>query len=381
MGHDISINEVIKDKKSWFNIKRFKIGNTDFKKPEKSLDSKSLTQVVYESLPRTDDLKFAEYTKVIKNYSDMHSVYDETDDYKIGNYFGKRAWLRNIPTIVNLTLEFNPLKAVRKLDQMSGFFDLYYQYSNQMLTVPNVRTMKGAAKNKTRIIDLKGYAEFVDGVYQILNTKNNKPIFVPISLRMSAAEIVELIEHYLRKQYYYYWIDFEGKPVNEEKLGRLRHLFRRLEDKQYLDRALCYFTNVRREITSNVKLERSPASDVLCALAGANIVGVDREPPRYNPDGPPVPPPPPEHKARLLDADSYYYKKSRNQSMHPKEKYATHNALVISKELKRQSDEFLRNHSLNSFLEKKDMLTQYRDGTILKDLLSRDSQGSLTDFL
>lgn len=381
MGHDISINEVIKDKKSWFNIKRFKIGNTDFKKPEKSLDSKSLTQVVYESLPRTDDLKFAEYTKVIKNYSDMHSVYDETDDYKIGNYFGKRAWLRNIPTIVNLTLEFNPLKAVRKLDQMSGFFDLYYQYSNQMLTVPNVRTMKGAAKNKTRIIDLKGYAEFVDAVYQILNTKNNKPIFVPISLRMSAAEIVELIEHYLMKQYYYYWIDFEGKPVNEEKLGRLRHLFRRLEDKQYLDRALCYFTNVRREITSNVKLERSPASDVLCALAGANIVGVDREPPRYNPDGPPVPPPPPEHKARLLDADSYYYKKSRNQSMHPKEKYATHNALVISKELKRQSDEFLRNHSLNSFLEKKDMLTQYRDGTILKDLLSRDSQGSLTDFL
>ena len=169
--------------------------------------------------------------------------------------------------------------------------------------------------------------------------------------------------------------------MNEEKLGRLRHLFRRLEERQYLDKSICYFTNVRREITSNVKLEKSPASDVLCAIAGANIVGVDREPPRYNPDGPPVPPPPPEHKARLLEADSYYYKKSRNQSMQPKEKYVTHNALVISKELKKQSDEFLKNHALNAFLERKEMLTQYRDGTILKDLLSRTSQGSLADFL
>jgi hypothetical protein len=381
LGHDISINEVIKDKKSWFNIKRFKIGNTDFQKPEKSLDSKAISQSVYEALPRTDDLKFSEFTKVIKNYSDMQGVYNQTDDYKIASYFGKKTWLGNVPNVVSLTLEFNPLKEVRKISHLSGFFDLYYQYSNLMLTVPNVRTIKGLGKKKTNIIDLKGYTEFVDGVYQILNTKNNKPIFVPISLRMSAAELVNLMEHYLKKQYHYYWIDFEGKPVNEEKLGRLRHLFRRLEEREYLDRSICYFTNVRREITSNAKLERSPASDVLCALAGANIVGVDREPPRYNPDGPSVPPPPPEHKARLLDVESYYYKKSRNQNMHPKERYVTHNALEISKELKRQSDEFMKHHALNTFLGKKDMLTQYRDGTILKDLLSRESHGSLADFL
>lgn len=380
MGHDISINEVIKDTKSWFNIKRFKVGNIDFQKPEKSLDSKTLTQSVYESLSQNDDLKFAEYTKIVSKYSDMNDVYTESDDYKIGKFFGKKTWLGDIPTVVSLTLEFNPLKAVRKLDNMTGFFDLYYQYSKLFLTVPNIRTIKGYAKNKKQIIDLKGYSEFVDGVYQILNTKNNKPIFVPISLRMSAAEIVELVEHYLKKQYYYYWVDFEGKPVNEEKLGRLRHLFRRLEEKKNLDRSICYFTNVRREITSNVKLEKSPASDVLCALAGANIVGVDREPPRYNPDGPPSPPPPPEHKARLLDADTYYYKKSRNPSMHPKEKYVAHNALVISKELNRQSDEFMKHHALNKFLEKKEMLTDYRSGTILKDLLSRESQGSLADY-
>jgi len=42
MVPDINISETIEDKKSWFNIKRFKIGNNHFEKPEKCLDIKTL---------------------------------------------------------------------------------------------------------------------------------------------------------------------------------------------------------------------------------------------------------------------------------------------------------------------------------------------------
>ena len=50
MVSNINISETIEDKKSWFNIKRFKIGGTDFQKPEKCLDIKSLDMATYLTL-------------------------------------------------------------------------------------------------------------------------------------------------------------------------------------------------------------------------------------------------------------------------------------------------------------------------------------------
>lgn len=376
---DISIDETIRDKKSWFNIKRFKIGNASFQQPEKSLDSKSLTQEAY-TLAKPAHFKFAEMTKIVSKYSDIRDIYNESDDTKINLYFGKKNWLADLPNVVNLTFEFNPFKSVDKIEKMSGFFDLYYQYSKLFLSVPNIRTVKGYSKNKVQVIDLKGYTKFVDSVFQILNTKNNKPIFVPVSLRLSAPEIVELVDHYLKNEYYYYWFDFEGKPINEAYLGRLRVLFRHLEqDKKSFNKTLFYFTNVRREVLSNIKSNKSPASDILCSLAGANIVGVNREPKRFNPEGPPAPPPPPDHKARLLDTDTYYYYKTRDRNMFRKDRYDTHNAVSISKELGRQSTVFLKNFDLEQFLQKKNMLSEYKDGSILRELLSKkDSSEDLS---
>jgi Fe-S-cluster formation regulator IscX/YfhJ len=100
---DISIRETIPDKKSWFNIKRFKIGSTDFEKPEKSLDSKSLTQESYGSLVDPKSFRFAEMTKIVSKYSDLTDVYNESDDTKINQYFGKKSWLNDLPNVVNLT--------------------------------------------------------------------------------------------------------------------------------------------------------------------------------------------------------------------------------------------------------------------------------------
>jgi len=50
---------------------------------------------------------------------------------------------------------------------------------------PNIRLKRGA----TEIIDLKNYMKFVDSSFDILNTKNNKPIFVPVSMRMGKENL------------------------------------------------------------------------------------------------------------------------------------------------------------------------------------------------
>jgi len=43
---------------------------------------------------------------------------------------------------------------------------------------------------------------------------------------------------------------------------------------------LVFATNIKREIISNQKGDKSPASDVLGMICGANFVGVDRDPMR-----------------------------------------------------------------------------------------------------
>ena len=48
MSKDIDIKEVIEDKNSWFNIKRFNIASIPIEKPEKTLDIKNVTKNTFE---------------------------------------------------------------------------------------------------------------------------------------------------------------------------------------------------------------------------------------------------------------------------------------------------------------------------------------------
>jgi hypothetical protein len=184
---------------------------------------------------------------------------------------------------------------------------------------------------------------------------------------MSLQDIAKLAHHYLKNEYYYYWFDFEGKSVNETSLARIHHFLRLIRDSGNYGRVLCYFTNIKREIISNPKDRESPASDILASVAGANIIGVNREPRRMI-EGPL---PPPEHKARLFDADSYYYVKTNDSRWFNKERNVSHNSMLLDREFVNQSRSFLHNHNLESFLQKKEMLVNYRQGSILKHLVSK----------
>lgn len=374
MARDISIGETIEDKNSWYNIKKFKIGDTDFWKPEKSLDSRAITKETFDEMELKDTLRLSEASRVVHSYNEIDDVYNEDDNSKINAFFHKKSWLTDVPNVLNLTFDFNPLKSVKKRDAMTGFFDLYYQYPKLFVSVPNIRTKRVYTEpyRKEIIIDVKGYIKFVDEAYEILNDKNNKPIFVPISLRMSQHDINTLINHYLKKEYYYYWFDFEGNSINENILGgRTNYLFRIVKSSGYYKKIICYFTNMRREIISNSKDPLSPASDVLSSIAGANIVGVNREPRRNVKDVKDLPPP--EHKARLLDSHSYYYVQTENAKLFRKDKYVPHNALRLQMEFDNQSRYFSKNLSLDKLLEKKEMLTKYKSGAILKELTSKSS--------
>jgi hypothetical protein len=395
LTHDINIKEIIEDKQSWFNIKRFQIGNTSFERPIKTLDGKDLTKKSLEFASNNYTFPIREYTKVIKSYAPIDELYSTDDDSKINHFFFKTNWLNHIPSLINFTFEFNPFDYVKNIDTMSGFFDYYYNYVSMFLTIPNIRISKKIkvtdvdsktgkeiqTYKKKPIIKINQYLEFVDSSYTLLNIKNKKPIFVPISLRMSFKQLDQLLQHYLKKQYYYYWLDFEGKSINSTTLSRLRRIFTKIKDSGNFDRTISHFTNIKREITSNTKLDDSPASDILSSIAGANIIGVNREPP----------PPPaifdapekslPDHKARLFNNNSYYYIKSTDPAFYQKNVYTTNNSVRLDQELNNQNKYFIKNLQISDFLNEKQMLQIHESGKILKELISKSSErANLSDF-
>lgn len=393
MVSDIDVIETIEDKKSWFNIKRFKIGNNHFERPEKSLDIKTLDQATYSALK--SGFKFYEATKIVRKYDNLAKLYNEDDDQVVDSFFYKRDWLSSSPSVINFTFEFNPFNHVRTIGEISWFFNQYYPYSRFILTVPNIRIRRTIKKKVVSIIDFDSYVKFIDSAFQILNDKNNKPIFVPVSMRMGIRKISDLIEHYLKEEYYNYWFDFEGHPINQNSLGRLRHIFDIIKKSGNFDRVISYFTNVKREILSNYNEPTSVASDALCAIAGANLIGVNREPQRYQPPTTAegagkqdftirMPTPvDPSHKARIFDRETYYYVKTNDVGLFPKNRYVSVNAAKLNAEFGTQSEYFLQNQNVETLLSKKIVFKDEKAGNMLKELTSKptDSGFDLRDFL
>jgi hypothetical protein len=227
-------------------------------------------------------------------------------------------------------------------------------------------------EEKETIIKVDDYIKFVDAVYSIFKTKNNKPIFLPISLRMSLHDLDRLIENYLKKEYYYYWFDFEGKAINEVNIGSIRYIFNKIHKKGYFKRIVSYFTNIKREILSNISEteNRSPTSDVLSSIIGANIIGINREPAKNFSNKPPrvtndlIR----RHKARIFDGESYYYIRNQHNSPFTKQENVNYNTVELDKEFKKQSDFFLSEFHISNFLTKKEMLNNYKGGSILREL-------------
>ena len=206
MGHGINVRETVEDRDTWFNVKHFTIGDVSFTRPEKSLDIKPIDKQVYSLVSRTTPFKFAESSRRIPKFEHLVELYQESDENRINEMFSKRGWLDGAPCVLNFTLGFNPMTHVDQKKVFESFLDYYYSYSNFFLTVPNIRTKKWVMKTENspshvvEVANREDYIKSVDLFYDILSAKNKKPIFVPVSVRMSAQDLDELLNHYVKRE-------------------------------------------------------------------------------------------------------------------------------------------------------------------------------------
>ena len=335
----------------------------------------------------------AETSREIRGESTIAAIQDEHDDCKINRFFNRKRWL-GLPTVVNLTLAFNPCAGSRGAEKWCALFDMYYQYSSLFLTVPNIRMPRTSYPDGGARPSLDNYIGFVDSAFDILDTRNGKPIFVPVSLKMSYNDLSRLMDHYIAKDRLCFWFDFEGKAISETTMGRIAHAHRRILDSGNMGRSAAYFTNIKREIISNSATDQSPASDALASVAGASIIGSNREPRRPPPPaaapgqghataaavGPPGTAPA-GHKARLLDRDSYCYTRTRDPRYVDKRPNMARNASLLDAEFSAQSEAFMNDGSILPAMREKDMLARYRDGAILRALTKGRADERIDDYL
>lgn len=381
---DINIIETIEDANSWFNIKRFRFHGLSCNGIEKALSLNNLTKNIFIQDNNKSDFKFLEISKSVTDFDRLIQIKNCGDDKKINDFFGKRAWLDEQSTLLNFTFNFNPKDYYTKFDDIAFFYNYLYNFSGDFVFVPNLKIIKWDYSifdkpTKKVIVSIDDYIAFIDESYEYLNTKNKKAIFVPISTRFSMGEIEKLINHYIKKEYYNYWIDFEAMPINDVRLSKLQRINSIINDAKLFNKVLFIFTNIKREIISNNKNSESPASNILSSVAGGNIIGVDKEPQR------------PiskkigfkeviEHKARLFDSSSYYYIKTDIDKFQDKRHNVLENSHRLYSEFKAQENAFLKEFDIGAFLKTKKMLTDYKKGTLLKSLM-KDSQQNFSDWI
>lgn len=375
---DINVIETIPDKNSFFNIKRFNLKGIGKDFSIKTIDSNNISKMIFEEgkIIKNKNIIF-EKSKIIKDFDSIKNIVNENSDSKVGEFFGRKAWLDDKFTLFHSTLKFNPYNYVRKVDEMSGFLNYYYAYSKYFVLVPNVLkhftpydNEGKASKTKVEIVSLDDYIKLVDELYDFFEQMNNKPIFVPISLKLSMGELTSLISHYIKKERFYFWIDFESAPANLSNAtlgGKIGQINRLLRNSKQFDKMVVIATNVKREIISNPKDNKSPASDVLTTLCGANIVGVDREPARVfkikEEDKKKII----QHKSRIFNEQTYYYN-IRRETKPNKPLNVTTNSVKLSEEFDKQRKHFLDNMEISGYLKTKDMLRDYLQGKILRSL-------------
>jgi hypothetical protein len=262
--------------------------------------------------------------------------------------------------------------------------------SDPILLIPNIKIEKYDPKTRKKIliISCDKYLKFVNDAYHILDYKNKKPLFVPVSLKLGINDIKTLAKEYIKKEYFNIWFDFEGSAITKPKIARIRAFLRVFDENDRIKEIIVHSTNIKREIISNLKSEKSPSSDILASVIGSNLIGVNREPPRRisTPLSKEEVAELRKHKARVFDPSTYYYWKVESSSYDAEKRRQLmnlrynilFNSKLIDEELISQKEYFLKERTIKEYISQKPMIKEYKKGELIKDLFQKEAK--ITDW-
>lgn len=308
------------DDETLFSSKELSIGRLSVTTPYKLLDlNNSPTLTILQTLERRhlESVSIAERSRFIHQETFMHEADHPEARFLADSYDAlKNPRVLGNKLIVNsLTLTFNPFRIPKPEEYLRSILHIYHGRSD-LLLIPNLKVKRYNERQRPEVQVLQDeFMSYVDIAYEILSFRNSKPIFIPIPFKYGSRPFRSILMEYLAKGYRYFWLDFEGTST-ASKASYVRSFHDCVETEGLEEEVVLYGSNIRRENNPHLQDARNPASDLLTAPLGVDIIGVNREPQRGGGDPskrrPYIPPPVEEatrHKARFLDRDDYTYVK------------------------------------------------------------------------
>lgn len=441
----ITINESYGDKKSNYCFKVFTIDSINKKfegkiktYPNKDINSKSLQLLLNGikrkgfSNPQFEIFESANYIKDNRSWKQLKETLSYGDSKILRqNVLKISKWLLNDghSTVPSMVFSQNPLtKKIPECDSKDDtitsnewdfFLSILHKISTPLILLPDLQvtryvyepiTSKSGKKYLKPILEyivsVEEYLSFIDSTFEYLNSKNHKPVFVPLSFQWGPEAIVKIIKHYSHNGYTNIWIDFFTKPVGYEESGKANYIIQQINnyfkpnEKNKPPNTMIYFSHMRREHTLNMKNDKLNASDALSPFFGADIIGVNRNMARFVPQASDTPISKANsvdaliHKARVFDPNTYYYVKTPNYPyklpveetniINNKGINNNLNAYILDTEFK-NVDQFFLNYdkkkSVIDYLTKKPALTDEMNA--IRDIATtkRGKQNTLMMFL
>jgi len=172
---------------------------------------------------------------------------------------------------LKFTYEDKPTRTVEAFDESCFTFLLGFIYSKSKacVLIPDI-------KLEGNTISIDKYLEHVDDCVRIVSDWNNKPVFVPLQLNLSADNLNEILTHYNKMKYSNIWINFLAHPCDEGYIGNLRAYRQRIKKKMKSLDICLYYSHIQKEITPNIQSEKALASDILTQFNGADFIGINK---------------------------------------------------------------------------------------------------------
>lgn len=163
------------------------------------------------------------------------------------------------------------LEPLEKDDYEFGLLDYLHTASKFFVLTPDIKF--------TDSISIEEYLRFIDFNIKILLDFNNKPIFVPIQIKLPQKQLRIILEHYKSQGYSNIWINFDGAHLGGTYFARIRILMRLIDRVFGLGNVVLYYSNLKKEINPHIKDDFVPSSDVLSQFYCGDFIGVCKKAP------------------------------------------------------------------------------------------------------
>ena len=395
----INVDEIIEAKDSNYVTK------------ELSFDDKTILNTPYKifnvSKIKLNTLKsplkenIVESTKFINNKKSYDALYNlletpsSNQKSKLNKFFKVDNTFKSYKSVISLTFSKNPFKSNQftsgktrpiSFSNFEYLLDYMHEFSTLFVLIPDI--------DFKSFDSMENYTEYIEDAMNTVSSFNNKPIFVPLSMKLDNTNLEKLLHFYKKNNFSNIWFNFYSNQINT-KISNIRYSLR-LINRLFKGTAVTYFSNMKKEINKHLDDIYTLPSDFLGPFFGCDFLGSNRE---SGFPGKTIKRTPEEKREfkrknlinqnRIFDSSSYYYcsilEHPSNLRLNSDSILQTNglsdiiNSSILSQEFTKINNHVIENKNIRDYLKNKKML---KDNTKLKNdlLIIDENQSDLSNF-